>query len=425
MSAETRHVQQARKWASAARDASRLLGAAPTEAKNRALLTMAELLESEKASLLEANAADLAAGREAGLSTALLDRLALDDKRIEAMARGLREVAALPDPVGEVTDSWTRPNGMQVSQVRIPLGVILVIYEARPNVTADAAALCIKSGNAVILRGGKEALRANAAIARLLKQALASAGLPADACVLVDDPDRELMLALLQQEDLIDLAIPRGGEGLIRFVAENARVPVIKHYKGVCHLYVDRAADPSMAVELAFNGKVSRPAVCNALECLLVHEEVADEVLPRVAERLGAAGVEFRADPRALELLRSAPKAVAASETDFGQEFLDLVLAVKVVRSFEDAIDHIRRYGSMHTEVVVTQDEPTARRFQREVEASMVGWNVSTRFNDGGQLGLGAEMGISTTRLHAFGPMGLRELTSRKFVVEGSGQVRA
>jgi glutamate-5-semialdehyde dehydrogenase len=422
---ERMHVERAREWATAARNASRTLGSAPREAKDRALLEMAALIESEGAALLEANAADLSAARDAGIAGAMLDRLALDPARLAGIARSLREVVELPDPVGEVTDRWTRPNGMDVSQVRIPLGVILVIYEARPNVTVDAAALCLKSGNAVILRGGREAIHSNAALAGLLARALESAGLPGDACVFVDDPDRDLMLALLQQEDLVDLAIPRGGEGLIRFVAENARVPVIKHYKGVCHLYVDRAADADMATALAHDGKVSRPGVCNALECLLVHEEVAAEVLPNIGARLGAAGVEFRADPRALALLRDSGARVApATEEDWGREFLDLVLAVKVVPDVSDAIDHIRRHGSMHTEVVVTQDEATARRFQREVEASMVGWNVSTRFNDGGSLGLGAEMGISTTRLHAFGPMGVRELTIRKFVVEGRGQVR-
>lgn len=407
-----------------ARAASVALSVATTEAKDRALLATAEALEAERAEILAANAADLEAGRAAGLGAAMLDRLRLDESRLAGIAAALREIAALPDPVGEVDERWTRPNGLRVARMRIPLGVVLVIYEARPNVTVDAAALCLKSGNAVILRGGREALRSNQALAACVRRGLEAAGLPADACVFVEDPDRALLLDLLRQDALIDLAIPRGGEGLIRFVAENARVPVVKHYKGVCHLYVDREADPRMAEALAFDGKVSRPGVCNALECLLVHREIAPRVLPGIAARLGAAGVEFRADAASLPLLAGASRVRPAEPTDYGQEFLDLVLAVRVVGSIDEAIDHVRRYGSLHSEVIVTSDLPAARRFQREVEASFVGWNVSTRFNDGGQLGLGAEIGISTTKLHAFGPMGLRELTARKLVVEGEGQVR-
>lgn len=420
---ETRHAEAAQAIARAAKAAARPLSVASTERKNRALLAMADGLVARAPELLAANAQDLDAARANGLSGPMLDRLTLDEKRIKAMADGLREVAALPDPVGEETERWTRPNGMDVAKVRLPLGVILVIYEARPNVTADAAGLCVKSGNAVILRGGKEAIRSNTAIARVLDDALAGEGL-GGAVRLVEDTDRELMLALLQQDELIDLCIPRGGEGLIRFVAEHARVPVIKHYKGVCHLYVDAAAKTSMAVDLAYDGKVSRPGVCNALECLLVHESVAGEVLPAIAAKLGAAGVEFRADERAFALLDGQAKVVKARPDDYGQEFLDRILAVRVVSGYEDAVDHIARYGSLHTEVVVTEDADVAKRFTRDVEASMVGWNVSTRFNDGGQLGLGAEMGISTTKLHAFGPMGLRELTASKFVVTGRGQVR-
>lgn len=385
---------------------------------------MADALESSTPELLEANAVDVAAARAAGVTGALVDRLVLDEKRIASVAASLREIVELPDPMGEISERWTRPNGMRVNRVHVPLGVVLVIYEARPNVTADAAALCLKSGNAVILRGGREALNSNLALGRVLSRALEASGLPGDSFVLVDDPDRDLMLALLQQDEMIDLAIPRGGEGLIRFVAEHARVPVIKHYKGVCHLYVDSAADLDMAAELAFDGKVSRPGVCNATECLLVHEDVASTVLPKIAEKLGAAGVEFRADEKALPLLSAASRVRAATAEDFGTEFLDLVLAVRVVSSLEEAISHVARYGSLHTEVIVTADEAAARRFQRAVDASFVGWNVSTRFNDGGQLGLGAEMGISTTKLHAYGPMGLRELTTRRFVVEGEGQTR-
>jgi glutamate-5-semialdehyde dehydrogenase len=421
--ADNARNDEARALAQRTREASRRLGAAPTDAKDRALARLAGLLTEREESLLEANSRDVDAARAAGLSGALLDRLVLDRKRLAGVAASLREIVALPDPVGETVERWTRPNGMAVSRVRLPLGTILVIYEARPNVTIDAAALCVKSGNAVLLRGGKEAMHSNRALAALLAEALAAEGLPADSAVFVDDPDRELMLALLQQDALIDLAIPRGGEGLIRFVAQHARVPVIKHYKGVCHLYVDEGAEPAMAVELAFNGKVSRPGVCNSLECLLVHESAAAVVLPMIAARLGAAGVEFRADERSAPLLAGA-KVVPAAAEDFGTEFLDLVLAVRVVSSFEEAQAHIERYGSLHSEVIVTRDEARARRFQREVVASFVGWNVSTRFNDGGSLGLGAEMGISTTRLHAFGPMGLRELTTTKFVVDGNGQVR-
>lgn len=404
-----------------AREASRPLARASTDRKNRVLERLATLIEARAEALVEANAADVAAGRAAGLADAMLDRLTLTPSRIAGMAASVREVAALPDPVGEITERWERPNGMAIARMRIPLGVILIIYEARPNVTAEAAALCIKSGNAVVLRGGKEALRSNLAVAKLIEEALAGEGL-GGAVTMVEDTDRELMLALLQQDETIDLAIPRGGEGLIRFVAANARVPVIKHYKGVCHLYADVGADPAMTAELAYDGKVSRPGVCNALECLLVHRDVAATVLPLVAARLS--GVELRADERALRCLEGVPGVVAATEADYGQEFLDLVLAVKVVDSYEDALAHIARYGSLHTEVIVTDDDAAAKRFARDVEASMVGWNVSTRFNDGGQLGLGAEMGISTTKMHAFGPMGLRELTAQKFVVTGRGQVR-
>jgi len=421
-------MKEAALVATRAREAARRLASAPREAKDRALLCLAAALREGGSDLADANRADLASARAAGLSAAMLDRLLVDAPRLESMAKALEEVAALPDPVGEVAERWTRPNGMRVSRVRTPIGVILVIYESRPNVTVDAAALCIKSGNAVLLRGGHEALHTNAALAAMLRRTMERAGLPADACVFVDDPSRELMVALLAQDSLIDLCIPRGGEGLIRFVAQNARIPVIKHYKGVCHQYVDRAADPAMAVALAWDGKVQRPGVCNALECLLVHEQIAARVLPEIGRRLGGSGVELRGNARALPLLRAgagaAAKVVEATQEDWGREFLDLVLAVRVVGSYEEAAAHIARFGSDHTDVVVTQDEALARRFQRETGSSMTGWNVSTRFNDGGELGLGAEMGISTTRLHAFGPMGLRELTVTRFVVEGEGQVR-
>jgi len=418
---------EARALAERARAASRAVAVASTELRNAVLERLAGLIDSSHAEVLAANGRDLDAAREAGISGALLDRLTLTPPRLTALARAVREVVALPDPVAEVVEGYERPNGMRVERVRLPLGVVLIIYEARPNVTVDAAALCLKSGNAVLLRGGKEARHTNGALAELISRALSAEGLPADACLFVGDPDRALMLALLQQDELVDLAIPRGGEGLIRFVAQNARVAVIKHYKGVCHLYVDKAADLSMAAELAFNGKVSRPGVCNALECLLVHRDVAAQLLPSLGRRLGEAGVELRADGRAMALLATpgtTARVVRATEEDWGKEFLELILAVRVVDSYEEAVAHIGRYGSLHTEVICTEDEPLARRFLREVESGMTGWNVSTRFNDGGELGLGAEMGISTSKLHAFGPMGLRELTATKFVVTGRGQVR-
>ncbi len=414
----------ARSIASGAKTASPTLAVATTESKNRVLERLADLLDARESMILEANRQDVDGAREAGSSAAMLDRLTLDSKRVGAMARAIRDVVALPDPVGELTETHERPNGLNVRRVRIPLGVIFVIYEARPNVTADAAALCLKSGNAVVLRGGKEAMRSNRAIARLIGEALSAEGLPPGACQLVENPDRALLLDLLEQADLIDLAIPRGGEGLIRFVAEHARVPVVKHYKGVCHLYVHRAADLEMAARLAFNGKVSRPGVCNALECLLVDAEVSARALPLIALKLSSAGVELHADERALPWCAAAKKVVPATEDDFGREFLSLDLAVKVVDGYDEALAHIARYGSQHTEVICTEDHEVASRFTREVDASMVGWNVSTRFNDGGELGLGAEIGISTSKVHAFGPMGLRELTTTKFVVTGQGQVR-
>ena len=401
-----------------------------SEKKNAALNRPAALLTdpSRMQVVLQANAQDIEAGQKAGLSAALLDRLRLDEGRLHALAKAVDEIAALPDPVGEVVESWSRPKGFVVEKVRIPLGVLLLIYEARPNVTVDAAALALKSGNAVILRGGKEALSSNRALAALVREALSSQGLPAEACQFVDNPDRGLLLALLSQSGLIDLCIPRGGEALIRFVVEHARIPVVQHYQGICHLFVDESADLTMATELVYNGKCSRPGVCNALECLLIHERVAAPLLLRLCERLAPAGVELRLEPDALALLPSPlPKGLrvqAAQPSDFGHEFLDLTLAVRIVPSLDAAISHIARYGSLHTEVICTQNEEHAQRFVREGCASFVGWNVSTRFNDGGELGLGAEVGISTTKLHAFGPMGLRELCATKFVVKGTGQVR-
>ena len=424
--AEATLEQEMRRLAEAARDAARLLSHAPTAQKDAALLETAAALGNRSRAILEANRADLDAARKAGQGAAYLDRLALDPKRLDGIARALREVAALPDPVGEVTSSWRRPNGLSVKKVRIPLGVVLMVYEARPNVTVDAAALCVKSGNAAILRPGSDALRSSLALAEALADGLAAAGLPREAAQVVPTPDREATFALLQLDDLIDLAIPRGGPSLISAVAERSRVPVVKHYQGVCHLFLDATAPVDQAVALAMNGKVQRPAVCNALECLLVHRAAAARLLPPVGRALAAAGVELRCDPTALTLLRrAAVKAVPARPEDFGKEFGEKILAVRVVPGLDGALDHIARYGSLHTEAILTRDLPSARRFEREVTASAVMVNASTRFNDGGELGLGAEIGISTTKLHAFGPMGLAELTTQKYVVEGDGHIRS
>ncbi|MFZ5443101.1 MAG: glutamate-5-semialdehyde dehydrogenase [Myxococcota bacterium] len=408
--------------ATRARLAARALVAASTEQKNRALVSMAKALRAASADICEQNALDLHDARASGKNAAFLDRLLLDPKRVEAMAAAVEAVAALADPVGEVTEQWTRPNGLRVRKERLPLGVVLMIYESRPNVTSDAAALCLKSGNAAILRGGSESFRSNQAIARALQHGLVEAGLPVEAVTLVPTTDRESMLELLKLDGLIDLCIPRGGEGLIRFVVEHARVPVVKHYQGVCHVFVERTADLEMAERIIVNAKTSRPGVCNAAECLLVDAAIAPAFLPRAAKALAALGVELRCDERAAAL--AGVPVTPAGEQDWGREFLDLILAVKVVDGFDAALAHIARYGSEHTEALVTRDDALARRFTREVTASAVMVNASTRFNDGGELGLGAEVGISTSRLHAFGPMGLRELTAQKYVVLGEGQTR-
>jgi glutamate-5-semialdehyde dehydrogenase len=417
--------EEMKRLALAAREASRVLGRAPTRQKDEALLAAAAAVTKRARAILAANRADLAQAKKAGQGAAYLDRLALDPKRLDGIARALREVAALPDPVGEVTTSWRRPNGLAVKKVRIPLGVVLMVYEARPNVTIEAAALCLKSGNAAILRPGSDALRSSQALAEAFADGLAAAGLPREAAQVVPTPDREATFALLQLDELIDLAIPRGGPSLIRAVAERARVPVVKHYQGVCHLFLDASAQAEKAVALALNGKVQRPAVCNALECLLVHRAAAARLLPVVGRALADAGVELRCDPTSLTVLRRAGvAAVQASPEDFGKEFGEKILAVRVVPGLDGALEHIARYGSLHTEAILTRDLESARRFEREVIASAVMVNASTRFNDGGELGLGAEIGISTTKLHAFGPMGLAELTTQKYVVEGDGQVR-
>ena len=404
-----------------AKEAARRLAQLSSEEKNRALLRMAERIEGQKEILLKENRKDLELARKERLSAALLDRISLDGNRVAGMAKGLREVAALPDPVREIVKMWRRPNGLQVGKMRIPLGVIAMIYEARPNVTADAAALCLKSGNAVILRGGSEAHFSNRAIGDILQRACAGTRVPQGAVQVVESKDRAMVHELLQLEDYIDLVIPRGGEDLIHMVAANSRVPVIKHYKGVCHVYVDNEASLEMAERICINAKVQRPAVCNAMETLLVHEKIAPTFLPTMIAKLQAAGVEIRGCERTRAL---APGVKAASDADWTTEYLDLVLSVRVVKDMDSAIDHIERYGSQHTETIVTSDYQKAREFLDRVNSSAVLVNASTRFNDGGELGLGAEIGISTSKIHAFGPMGLEELTTTKFIVLGDGQIR-
>ncbi|MCX5863986.1 MAG: glutamate-5-semialdehyde dehydrogenase [Deltaproteobacteria bacterium] len=411
-----------KQMAMAAKKASRNMANLSTTAKNNALLKMAEALLAQKSYIQQENEKDLVAGRAKGLSAAMLDRLALTDKVIDSMVAGLREVAALPDPVGEIDEMGKQPSGITVGRMRIPLGVIGMIYESRPNVTVDAAALCLKAGNAILLRGGSEAIHSNLALAKVLQETLASEHIEAAAVQVIPVTDREAVTAMLALDEQIDLIIPRGGESLIRFVAENSRIPVLKHYKGVCHVFVDADADLDMAVNIVMNGKVQRPGVCNALEALLVHKDIAAEFLSKVWAELKKAGVELRGCPQAKAIL---PDITAALPTDYGMEFLDLILAVRVVADLDAAMDHIVQYGSQHTEVIVTNSYANGQRFLREVDASAVMINASTRFTDGGQFGLGAEIGISTTKLHAYGPMGLKELTTRKFIVYGDGQVRA
>jgi len=410
-----------RELALACRGAAQVVAGLSTGEKNALLQAMARAVTEDAEAILDANARDMDAAREKGVAGAMLDRLRLDPARLAAIADALREVAGLPDPVGQVTRREVRPNGISVERVRVPLGVVAMIYEARPNVTADAAALCLKAGNGVILRGGSEAARSNAAIAAALHRAMRGAGVPEEALVVVEDLRRGIMLELLQLTDIVDLAIPRGGEGLIRFVTEHARVPVIKHYRGVCHLFVDASADPRLALRLLLDGKTSRPVVCNALETLLVHRGIAAEFLPMAAAALRAKGVEIRGDEATRELV---PDALPATGDDYAAEFLGLVIAVRVVDSLDAAISHIRRFGSDHTEVIATRDGANAERFVQALRSAVVMVNASSRFSDGGELGLGAEIGISTTRLHAYGPMGLEALTIERFVVRGEGQVR-
>ncbi len=406
-----------------AKNAARKLMAASAEQKVQALLFLAEILDENRQNILNANAKDMQQATESGMDTARLDRLRLTDTIINDMIAACRHVATLPDPIGAMTCQWQRPNGLLVGKMRIPLGVIAMIYEARPNVTIDAAILCLKAGNAVILRGGSEALHSNLALAALLHQALEKAHLPKESAQILEITDREAILHLCSMDSYIDVIIPRGGEKLVRFVAEKATMPVLKHYMGVCHAYIDSDAnDLEQALDIVYNAKVQRPGVCNALECLLVHQSKAQEFLPMLAEKLGKAGVEFRACHASLPFLGKT--AIPQQKEDLGQEFHALVLAVCMVPSFEAALEHIAQYGSQHTEIICTNNHNHAMRFMREVDASMTAVNASTRFNDGGELGLGAEIGISTSKLHSYGPMGVEELTTTKFVVFGNGQVR-
>lgn len=389
--------------------------------KNTVLQRMADAIRANQATILEVNERDMSAGRDKGLSDAMLDRLQLDPERLEGIAAAIEEIIALPDPVGERLPFTTRPNGMVVEKMRIPLGVICMIYEARPNVTADAGALCFKSGNAVILRCGREAIETSKAIAAALHQALRESNLPEDVITVVPTPDRDLLLELLQQDQNIDLVIPRGGEGLIHFVSDNSKIPVIQHYKGVCHLYVDKEADLDKALALLLNGKTQRTGVCNALEGLLVHQAVAAKFLPMAAAALAEKQVIIHSDQASANYFADAD---VIADDAFGQEYLALELAVRTVPDFAAAIEHIQQFGSGHTEVIVTENQDTAEQFIRTVDSAVTMHNTSSRFSDGGQLGLGAEIGISTSKLHAYGPMGLQSLTTEKFVVTGTGQIR-
>lgn len=417
-----------------AQKAARLVAAAPPAVKIKALLFLADLLDQRRSEILAANAQDVQAALTAGMDTARCDRLTVTHGIIDEMIAACKHIAALPDPVGAMEKQWQQPNGLLVGKMRVPLGVIAMIYEARPNVTIDAAILCLKAGNTVILRGGSEALHSNLALAKLLHEALAHAGLPADAAQVLDTTDRNAVTALCKLDAYIDVIIPRGGENLVRIVCEAATMPVLKHYKGVCHLFVDAEAPLDEATNIAFNSKVQRPAACNALECVLVHAGSAEAFLPLLFAQLAPAGVVFKACPSSLPLLQAAAMAADLAQfkqnitaqkiSDFGMEFHDLTLVIKIVGSLDAALDHIAAYGSRHTEVICTHNHQNAQRFLREADASMVAVNASTRFNDGSQLGLGAEIGISTSKLHAYGPMGVEELTTTKFVVMGQGQVR-
>jgi len=410
-----------RQIAEKALKAARDLAHASTEDKNDVLLKMAQELLAKSDFLIKENAKDLRQAKKSGLSAAMIDRLTLKKATIEAMAQGLREVAALPDPVGKITSMWRRPNGLLVGRMRIPLGVIGIIYESRPNVTVDASALCLKAGNAVILRGGSEAINSNVAVVSILQNVLRKSSIPAGTIQVVPFTDREGVSALLQLDEYIDLIIPRGGEELIRAVVAQSKIPVIKHYKGVCHIFVDKDANTDMAVEICFNAKVQRPGVCNAMETLLVHQDIASDFLPRVAKKMRQAGVIIKGCEKTRKIIKNTE---AAAENDWYAEYLDLILAIKIVGNIDEAITHIEKYGSLHTESIITENYSNAQKFLNEVNSSTVLVNASTRFSDGFELGLGAEIGISTTKLHAFGPMGLEELTTTKFIIYGNGQVR-
>ncbi|HDQ41613.1 MAG TPA: glutamate-5-semialdehyde dehydrogenase [Desulfonatronum sp.] len=418
MDLQEQMVQLARR----AKQAARLLAKAGGQQKDEALRALASELHTQTEIVMQANQKDLDAALAAGLDAARVERLRITDATVEGMVQACLEVEGLDDPVGAIETMWQRPNGLQVGRMRIPLGVVAMIYESRPNVTIEAAILALKAGNAVILRGGSEAFHSNQALAAVITSALETAGLPGEAVQLVPVRDREAVAHLLKLDDCIDVVIPRGGEGLIRAVTEQATMPVLKHYKGVCHVYVDKGADLDTALEIVFNAKVQRCGVCNALECLLVHKSEAQAFLPLMAARLGSAGVSFRACPDSLPLLGAS--AQPARKEDWGYEFLDLILAVRAVSDLDQALEHIAKFGSNHTEAIVTRDHDRAMRFLREADASLVLVNASTRFNDGGQLGLGAEIGISTSKLHAYGPMGVRELTGSKFIALGRGQIR-
>ncbi len=407
--------------ATEARAGARSLARASSAQKNLTLVRMAEALKERASELIDANKKDIEYAVKKGLSKALIDRLTLNEKRVTEMAQGLLEVAQLPDPAGEITKMWRRPNGMTVGRMRVPIGVIGIIYESRPNVTADATSLCLKAGNAVILRGGSEAINSNKAIVNILRDVARGQGLHEGAVTFIDIPDREAIMEMLKLEGVIDLIIPRGGEGLIRTVTENSRIPVLKHYKGVCHVFVDRDADLAMAEEICFNAKVQRPGTCNAMETMLVDEPVAKSFLPRMLRRFEDAGVGLKGCEKTLAIY---PKINGVKEEDYYREYLDLMLNVRVVADMDDAIEHISKYGSAHSDAIVTMNYERAMRFLREVDSSAVFVNASTRLNDGYQFGLGAEIGISTDKIHARGPMGLEELTCTKFIVFGSGQLR-
>lgn len=404
-----------------AKQASRLLAKTSTSAKNKALNAMADGLLSAKEELKKENEKDIAYARERGLSSALIDRLTLNDKRIEAMASGIKEIVALPDPVGEVTRMWQRPNGLRIGKIRVPLGVIGIIYESRPNVTADAVGLCIKSGNSIILRGGSEAINSNIAIYNILVKSAVDAGLPEGCIQLIDITDRQAIMEMVKLDEYIDLIVARGGLELIKFVSENSTIPIAKHSAGICHTYVDANADLQMAEDICFNAKVQRPGVCNAMETMLVHQDIAHSFLPRMIQRFKEAGVEIRGCEKTKKIV---PDIIDATEEDWWTEYLDLILSIRIVQDIDEAIDHIMTYGSHHSDAIVTKDYDRAMKFLNEVDSAAVYVNASTRFTDGNEFGLGAELGISTQKLHSRGPMGLEDLTSQKYIIFGNGQIR-